>query len=307
MGKICRAGGNSSKFGGFMKKYFFPAALVLGTLACATVTNLTSTQPTPAVATSVSIQPTIIPTATVGDIVRREDVELYCPSEIPAAAEAYNKALTFESAGDDASAEQSYREAIDLDPEYCDAMDNLALVLKRAGNYEETISLYQRSISIYPESYTAHLGLANSYARLEQYDNAIAEFETLLKLYPDDAEGYYGIGNVYFNQEKYEEAIIQFKTAEEIYKTQGSDYIVDAQANIGYSYVLLEDYVAGRDYLEMVFPYFEDDGYTNYVLGICYYYGESIRDDTLAKQYLTRARDLGFQLDSELEKFVNTP
>ncbi len=290
-----------------MKKIFFLASFILSTLACATVTNLTVPQPTSAVATSVSLPPSDTPTATPATIIRREDVEIYCPSAVPAAIEAFNKAVTFESAGDDTSAEKLYREAIDLDPQYCDAMDNLALLLKRAGNYKDTVELYQRSISIYPDGYVAHLGLANTYNQLEQYDNAIAEYETLSKLYPDDPEGYYGLGNVYFNQEKYEEALDQFKTAEEIYKTQGSDYVVDAQAYIGYTYVMLEDYESGRDYIEMVYSDFEDNGYANYMLGICYYYGKSIRNDPLAKLYLTRAQDLGIKLDTELEDFVNQP
>lgn len=290
-----------------MKRFFFLAALGLSALACATITNLTNTQPTPAAATSISLPTVIASTGTPAAVIRREETELYCPSDVPAAVEAYNQAVSLEKTGDDTSAEPLYRKAIDLDPSYCDAMDNLALLLKRAGNYKDTVELYQRSIAIYPESYTAHLGLANTYNQLEQYDNARIEFDTLLKLYPDDAEGYYGLGNVYFNQEKYEEALGQFKKAEEIYTAQGSDYLLDAQAYIGYTYIMLEDYASGRDYLEMVQPYFQDSGYNNYMLGICYYYGESIRDDKLAKQYLIRARELGVELGSELENFVNQP
>lgn len=290
-----------------MKKFLFLAVLGVSTLACATVTNLTNPQPTPIEATPFSIQPTSTPIATSETVIRREDVDIYCPSDMPAAVDAFNKAVAFEAVGDDASAEKSYREAINLDPQYCDAMDNLALLLKRAGNYADTVDLYQRSISIYPESYTAHLGLANTYNQLGQYDNAIAEFETLSKLYPDDAEGYYGLGNAYYNQGKYQEALTQFKKSEEIYKAQNSDYLVDAQVYIGYTYVMLQDYEAGRDHIEMAYPYFEKNGYANYMLGVCYYYGTSIKDDTLAKLYLTRARDLGTQLDTELETFVNTP
>jgi tetratricopeptide (TPR) repeat protein len=290
-----------------MKKTFFIAVLVLCTLACATVTNLTNPQPTPIAATPISIQPTSTPIATSETTIRREDVEIYCPSNVTAATNAFNKAAAFESAGDDVSAEKAYREAIDLDPQFCDALDNLALLLKRAGNFKDTVDLYQRSIAIHPDGYVAHLGLANTYNQLEQYENAIAEYETLTKLYPDDPEGYYGLGNVYFNQEKYEEALGQFKIAEEIYKKRDSGYIVDAQVYIGYTYVMLEDYESGRDYIELAYPDFEKNGYTNYMLGICYYYGKSIQNDPLAKLYLTRARDLGFQLDSELEKFVNTP
>ena len=292
-----------------MKKFLFLAVLVSSMFACATVTNLTNpgTAPTSAVETPFSLQPTAVVAATAGPVIRREDVDIYCPSDIPAATDAFNKAQGFESAGDIASAEKAYREAIELDPQFCDALDNLALLLKQSGNYKDTVDLYQRSIAIYPEGYAAHLGLANTYNQMKQYDNAIAEYETLSKLYPDDPESYYGLGNVYVNQEKYEDALVQFQLAEEIYKKRDSVYLVDAQVYIGYTYVMLEDYESGRNYIEMVYPDFEKSGYTNYMLGICYYYGKTIQNDPLAKLYLTRARDLGIQLDSELEKFVNTP
>lgn len=292
-----------------MKKFLFLAVLVSSMLACATITNLTNPEamPTPVVETPISLQPTAIPAATSATIIRREDAEIYCPSDVPAATDTFNKAVDFEAAGDDTSAEKAYREAIDLDPQYCDALDNLALLLKRAGNYADTVDLYQRSIAIYPEGYVANLGLANTYNQLKQYDNAIAQYEAVSKLYPDDPEGYYGLGNVYFYQGKYEDALSQFKLAEEIYKKRDSYYLEDAQVYIGYTYVMLEDYESGRDYIELVYPYFEKSGYTNYMLGLCYYYGKSIQNDPLAKLYLTRARDLGTQLDSELENFVNTP
>lgn len=288
-----------------MKRYFFFSILLLGSLACASLTGGPATA-TPLPLPSLPVE-TAEPIPTVGDITRRENVELYCPSDVPEATEIYNQALNFEIAGDTDSAIQAYRQAIELDPEYCDAMDNLALLLKQLGNYEEAISLYQQSLAIFPDGYVAHLGLANTYSSLEQYENAIVEYEALIRLYPDDPEGYYGLGSVYFSQEKYEDALAQFEQAEKLYEAEGSDYLVDAQAYIGFTHTMLGNYEEGRDYLEMVYPYFSDAGYMNYMLGICYYYGESIRNDALAKQYLTLARDQGIELEPELEDFVNQP
>lgn len=288
-----------------MKKYLFFTLFALGSLACATLTGGSPTQPAPTPFSATV--PDVVPTATTSGITRREDVELYCPSDIPEASTAYNQALDFENAGDSESAMQSYREAIRLDPEYCDAMDNLALLLKQAGNYEEAVTLYQQSLAVYPDGYVAHLGLGNAYVQLNEYDNAIAEFETLVKLFPDDPEGYYGLGSVYFDLGEYQISLTQFQQAEEIYKALNSDYIVDAQLYIGYNYTMLEDYETGRNYLELAYPYFQESAYTNYMLGYCYYYGETIRNEPLAKMYLTRARDLGMELEPELETFVNQP
>lgn len=289
-----------------MKKVLVFAVLVLSTLACASLTGGTPTQAAPSPVPT-SILPDVQPSATVPAIDRREDVDLYCPSDVPEAVDAYNQALNFENAGDADSAVQSYRQAIELDPEYCDAMDNLALLLKQKGNYEEAVTLYQQSIAIYPDGYVAHLGLANAYSQMEQYDQAINEFETMLMLFPDDPEGYYGLGIVYFNISDYQQSLAQFMRAEEIYKAQGSSYTPDAQVYIGYNYTMLADYEKGRDYLELAYPYFQETGYTNYMLGYCYFYGETIRNEPLAKQYLTRARDLGMDLEPELDTFVDQP
>lgn len=291
-----------------MKKLFFLSLLLVSSLACATIEKaLESEQPTP----TPFILPTVVPQQTSEpvptDVTRRENSDVICASEVPEAVEAYNQGVTYESAGDLASAEKAYREAIALDPNYCDAMDNLALVLRQNGNTDEAIALYENSIKIAPDNGVAHLGLANTYMELEEYDKALVEYNTLLDIDPNDPEGYYGAGRVYFSKENYNEAITQFSIAEELYKAEGSAYIVDAQVYLGFSYALIDDYETGRDYLETVYPQMQDNGYVNYFLGYCYYYGTSIRDEKLAKQYLLRARDLGIDLGSELDTFINTP
>jgi len=291
-----------------MKKLLFLSLLLVGSLACATLEKALETgqaTPTPFVFPTLVPQQTNEPAPT--DVTRRENFDVYCSSEVAEAVEAYNKGVTYETAGDLASAEKAYREAIALDPNYCDAMDNLALVLRQNGNTDEAIALYENSIKIAPDNGVAHLGLANTYMGLEEYDKALAEYNVLLTIDPNDPEGYYGAGRVYFSKENYNEAIAQFSIAEELYKAEGSAYLVDAQVYLGFSYALIDDYETGRDYLELTYPQMKDNGYVNYFLGYCYYYGTSIRDDKLAKEYLIRARDLGIDLGSELEAFVNTP
>lgn len=288
-----------------MKKFMFLSLLLLGSVACATLEKaLDSGQtPTPFVMPTIPPVPTIAPT----DITRRENSDVFCSSQIPEAVEAYNKGVTYETAGDIESAINAYREAIELDSHYCDAMDNLALLLRQNGEVEEAITLYENSIKIAPDNDVAHLGLANTYMDLDEYDKALVEYNVLLDINPNNPEGYYGAGRVYFSKEDYNEAIVQFSKAEELYKAEGSAYLVDAQVFLGFSYALIEDYETGRDYLELVYPQMQDNGYVNYFLGYCYYYGTSIRNDALAKQYLLRARDLGIDLETELDDFVNTP
>ena len=286
-----------------MKKFLYIVLLLSSSLACATLEKAIGTTPTP------YDLPTLEPPqqqATSTPITRRDNFDVYCPSDVPEAVDAYNQGVTYEQAGDTTSAISSYRQAIELDPNYCDAMDNLALQLRQQGSVDEAITWYQKSIEVAPDNDVAHLGLANAYMGLEEYDSALEEYNTLLEIDANNPEGYYGAGRVHFAREDYNEALTQFQKAEEIYKSIGSDYLVDAQVYIGFSYTLLEDYENGRNYLEMVYPQMQDNAYVNYFLGSCYYYGKSIQNDPLAKLYLTRARDLGITLEPELEDFVNS-
>jgi len=288
-----------------MKKLLLLSILMGFSLACATLTAPFQDNSTPY--PTFSSQPTIAPTQSNGDISRMQNVDVYCPSDVADASNAYNRAITQETAGDFEGAEQSYREAIDLDPKYCDAMDNLAILLKKNGKVDEAIALYQQSIKVKPDNDVAHLGLANAYASQERYDEALGEYSALAQIDPGNPEGYYGAGIVYFDNERYTEAIVQFEQAETIYKQQNSDYVMDAQAYLGFSHTLLGEYETGRDYLEPIYPSYANNSYFNYLLGVCYYYGESIKDDALAKQYLTRAGDLGYDLEPELDSFISQP
>jgi tetratricopeptide (TPR) repeat protein len=290
-----------------MKKFAFLSLFLLSSMACATIEKALDSAQTP----TPFVLPTVAPEQTAAavptQITRREDQDVFCPTDIAEAMAAYNQGVTFENTGDEASAIKSYRQAIELDPNYCDAMDNLAILLRKNGETDEAIRWYQASIAIAPDNEVSHLGLANAYMELEDYDKALAEYNALLDIDLNNPEGYYGAGRVYFAQADYKEAIAQFKKAEDIYIAIDSVYLVDAQTYIGFSYVLLEDYENGRTYLELVYPDMQDNSYVNYYLGQCYYYGKSIRNEPLAKLYLTRARDLGIELEPELEKFVNTP
>ncbi len=291
-----------------MKKYLFIFLLLSGSLACATITGGISPSETP---TAISV-PTETPAAAPPETAPTEvnsnlTSDIYCSSDISEAVDAYNQGVEFDTAGNIDAAMQAYKTAIELDPQYCDAMDNLALLLRKKGDFEGAVDWYERSIEVAPDNSVAHMGLGNTFFDLERYDEALEQYNELLRINPEDPEGHYGAGRVLFSLEEYTDAIDRLKKAEELYKAQNSPYISDAQLLIGISYVLLEEYEQGRDYLELAYPQMPDNSYLNYFLGYAYYYGDSIRDEALAKQYLLRARELGIELEPTLENFVNTP
>ena len=60
-----------------------------------------------------------------------------CPTKNQTAGELYNKGLELSGKGDFESAMKAYSRAIELDANYCDAMDNLGQLLRRQGKFEE--------------------------------------------------------------------------------------------------------------------------------------------------------------------------
>ena len=283
-----------------MKKHLPILLLVLGSLACS---FLTRSLASPTVIPPVTAGPIFTPTYTISLI--EEDV--YCPSDIPDATDVYNQGLTEEQAGNYERAIVFYKNAIELDPEYCDAMDNLGLNLKRLGRTEESIDWYLRSIEVFPENDVAYLGLGNAYRQLGRHDEAISTFKQLSRMAPDNPEGYFGLGMTYYDISQYRDSIDSLKEAERLYEVQDSPYIADAQIFIGYNYFSLQDMENAVNYFELAYPTYQDDAVLNYYLGLSYYDESPVQDFAKAKQYLVRARDLGYNLETELEKFINQP
>src|SRR5215471_19124718 len=72
-------------------------------------------------------------------------VQLYCQSTNRTAVEIYNRAIEAENAKALDQAERLYKRALELDPNFCDAMDNLGQVYRMLGDDASAIPLYEKS------------------------------------------------------------------------------------------------------------------------------------------------------------------
>ncbi len=229
----------------------------------------------------------------------------YCSTNDTEAMEAYNTAMGLADQGKLVEAEGLYREAIELDPGYCDAMDNLGQLLRQQGKIEEAVDWYKRSIEIAPGNTVAIQLLAAAYKIQGKYDEAMAEFERLIELAPDDPEGHYGLGTSYLELEQPAQAIEYLEKAEELYAQAGSPWIIDAQRYLGLSYFMLDNCTKAKEYLEPIYAQLEDDGGTNYVLGVCYSTSEPV-DIDLAREYIDKAKELGIIIPEAVLKALET-
>lgn len=242
--------------------------------------------------------PTPQPTSTLTTRLLSED--MYCPSDNAEAARAYNEGVDLQEEGMFTEARDAYLRAIELDPEYCDAMDNLGLLYRQNGDVEEAIHWYLRSLEVFPENTLAMQNLGLAYQVNGQYDDALTAYQCLMQVDPQNPEGYFGAGQVYLALEQNEDAIAMLEIADRLYGSGDypEEYILDTRYLLGIAHYFLAEYVEARDYLEPLYDSLRYDPGTNYVLGECYLSAQ-IYDLELARTYILRARELGYDVPVE--------
>src|SRR5712671_2763667 len=108
-------------------------------------------------------------------------VAVVCPTRDEGAMRAYDGALDAERDRDVRRAEALYREAVQRDPGYCDAMDNLGLLLRREGKIDEAIDWYKKSLAAQPRNRAARANLAVALRVKGRPDEALHEYATMLE------------------------------------------------------------------------------------------------------------------------------
>jgi Flp pilus assembly protein TadD len=94
-------------------------------------------------------------------------------------------AEALDAARDTAGAETQWRAALEIDPEYSDALDNLSTDLIADGNFKGTIEVLEmpRLVSQRTAQQSLNLGLA--YAKLNKLDDAVRVLRDGLNTTPD--------------------------------------------------------------------------------------------------------------------------
>jgi tetratricopeptide (TPR) repeat protein len=115
--------------------------------------------------------------------------------------------------GQEKAAEDAYRMAIQIEPDYEIALDNLAALLLREGKIDEAIANYQKALEINPDSVPGQIGLGNAYLAQGDFQRATAQYNSVLQMHPDNVNAINNLGDVYARQSKWDQAISQFEAA----------------------------------------------------------------------------------------------
>lgn len=96
----------------------------------------------------------------------------------------FKNAIKMSVAGNINGALNEYLKAVQIDPLYSKAYNNLGYIYRMKGKKELAIKYYNKALELNPKDDTAYTNLASVYDSLGQYDTAIEKFHKALEIDP---------------------------------------------------------------------------------------------------------------------------
>jgi tetratricopeptide (TPR) repeat protein len=94
----------------------------------------------------------------------------------------------------------SFGRAVELDPQFAEAHNNLGVYLLQAGNNQSAIEHLRAAVALAPSWAKAHLNLGDALRASHDYDQAQAELQRAQQLDPTLTEVHYNYGRLYSEQ-----------------------------------------------------------------------------------------------------------
>jgi len=111
---------------------------------------------------------------------------------------------------------EHYKEALEIQPTYVEAQNNLGNVLAKLGRIDEAITHFQVALALKPEYAEAENNLGHAIALQGNLEEAIIHFRRALEIRPDFAEAHCHLGIALARQGRVEESVTNYKKALEI-------------------------------------------------------------------------------------------
>lgn len=128
----------------------------------------------------------------------------------------YNLGVSLQKLGKLDEAEASYKKAIELKPNYFQALNNLGSVLQKIGKLDESEASYKKAIKFKSDFIQAHNNLGLLLQNIGKLDEAEASFKQAIKFRPDIPEIYNNLGNLLKDLGRFEDAEANYKKAIEL-------------------------------------------------------------------------------------------
>jgi len=157
----------------------------------------------------------------------------------------YNLGNIYEEGGENKKALFLYGKVIALNPKHPEAYLNSGLIYGRLGDYPKAIEFYHKAIEANPKLAHAYFNLGYVYEIKNEPDKAIENYERAVQADSRHAEAYYNMGNVYARMRQNDQAISFYLRAVEINPNH-----MDAWVNLSILSFRQKDYAAAIKYFD---------------------------------------------------------
>jgi len=137
-------------------------------------------------------------------------------------------ALVYMDLGEYALSLQHFKKAIDLKPNFSDAINNMGTLYSRMKEWDKALGCFQQAISNieYQTPHYAYHNMGLVYFYKGDYTSAIENYQKALKQAPSYVNVYYDLASAYIALNRFEDAV-------EVYKKAASLSPQSMQANFG--------------------------------------------------------------------------
>ena len=210
------------------------------------------------------------------------------------AAGYYSLGFLYEQVGGKEEAMRFYTKAVQMKPDYKQALYNLANLYQDAGNYKIAMALYDRLVHFHPKFAPGYLNMGLIFNALGDQQRARQFYLKVIDLDPDNGAAYFNLGYLSESQGELREAVNYYEKAVEVAPKNAESYY-----NLGNVYASLgQNGEAIASYLKTVgLKPRHQDAFVN--LSILSF---KSRDFQGAIHYLEEARALGYNPPAEYLK-----
>jgi len=118
----------------------------------------------------------------------------------------FNLGLAYQGSGRFDLAVDCYRKALEIQPDYFSALNNLGQVLSLTGNRSAAEAAYCRAIAVNPKLAEPHFNLGELAVMRKDLDSAVTHYRRAIEINPEMVEAYNNLGNVFQKQGNFDAA-----------------------------------------------------------------------------------------------------
>ena len=154
----------------------------------------------------------------------------------------FTRGICHEMTGDYIASEADFRQALVLNPEQPQVLNNLGYSLvEQRRNLDEALGMIERAVELQPDSGYITDSLGWVFYRLGRYDEAVAPMERAIELLPNDPIINDHLGDVYWMVGREREARFQWERALSFEPTEEDAERIRLKLEIGLDRVLEQE------------------------------------------------------------------